>query len=67
MAGLDFNKVKGEVKKIVGELENKNLNAIVNVPTVENIASYLIQKLKNFPIHRIKVWEEADRYAEVYT
>jgi 6-pyruvoyl-tetrahydropterin synthase len=64
--GLDFNKIKGRVERVVKELDGKNLNKIIDLPTVENIAVYLIKKLKKFPIHSIKVWETADRFAEVF-
>lgn len=64
--GLDFNKVKGRVEKVVKDLDQKNLNEIIDLPTVENIAVYLIKKLKTFPIYSIKVWETTDRFAEVF-
>jgi len=64
--GLDFNKVKGEVREKIEELNHKNLNKLIDLPTVENIAVYLIKKLKKFPIYSIKVWEDIDRFAEVF-
>jgi 6-pyruvoyl-tetrahydropterin synthase len=64
--GLDFNKIKGEVKKEVGKLDGKNLNEIIDLPSVENMAVYLIKKLKKFPIYSIKVWETADRFTEIF-
>lgn len=66
VAGLDFKIIKEKIEKVVMTLNKKNLNEIMEVPTVENIACYLIKKLKSFPIKSIKVWESSNRFAEVF-
>lgn len=57
---------KRKQKKVVIKLHRKNLNEVIKEPTVENIACHLIRNLKSLPIRSIRVWESADRFAEVF-
>lgn len=66
VAGLNFHRVKETVRKVLGELEGKRLNDIFEPATVENLAVYILKKLKNLPIKSIRVWEAEDRFAEVF-
>lgn len=65
VAGLDFKFVREKINKVVMKLDRKNLNEIIEEPTVENIACYLIKNLRSWPIKSVKVWESSDRFAEV--
>lgn len=66
VAGLDFHEVKEMIGKVIEELEGKWLNDIFDPATVENLAVYLLRRLKNLPIKSIKVWETEDRFTEVF-
>ena len=66
VAGLDFHKAKEMVEGVVEELEGKRLNDIFEPATVENLAIYILRRLKDLPIKSIRVWEAEDRFAEVF-
>ncbi|MHA2253133.1 MAG: 6-pyruvoyl trahydropterin synthase family protein [Candidatus Kariarchaeaceae archaeon] len=65
---VDFYLVKKEVMK----LDHQNLNDFIKIPTAENIAYYLTDKLLALGPDRIKqikikVWETDTAYAEYQT
>lgn len=68
--GIDFHDVRKTIEEELILLEGKYLDDYLNVKaTVENIAIYLIKRLREKRIdklYQIKIFEEADRYAEIY-
>lgn len=56
---IDFNELKEIVhSNILKRLDHKNLNDILNLPTAENIASWIFNELKNkISLHSVKLWE----------
>jgi len=69
VGGLDFNEIRPQIGVIIKQLENKNLNKLMKVPTVENIAKWISKKLpkyKQAKVKCIRVWETNNRFAEFY-
>ena len=71
---LDFKELKERLRKVLEELDHKNLNEIsyfkrVN-PTSENIAKFIFDKLKREIIKgklkKITVWESDNSLASYY-
>jgi len=75
---IDFQDLKGALKKIVGELDHQNLNELdafkgtgKQNPTAENLAQYIYQRLKRelplngevVKISAVRVWESPDAWA----
>ena len=56
---FDFVKLKKIVKnEVIEKLDHNNLNDIMPIPSAENIAIWIWEKLKKLlPLHEIKVWE----------
>jgi 6-pyruvoyl-tetrahydropterin synthase len=46
VAGLDFHQAKAMVQKALKELEGKRLNDFFEPASVENLAIYILEKLK---------------------
>ncbi|MBL7150492.1 6-carboxytetrahydropterin synthase [Candidatus Microgenomates bacterium] len=66
VAGLDFHQAKAMVIEVLAGLEGKRLNEFFEPASVENLAVYILRKLKKLPIKSIRVWEAEDRFAEVF-
>lgn len=66
VAELDFYQAKRMVEEVIDELAGKRLNDIFQPASVENLAVYILRKLKNLPIKSIGIWEAEDRFAEVF-
>lgn len=63
---MDFHNLKKITTDVIKELDHIYLNDLIEVPVVENIARYLVKKLKNkIPLKSIKVWETNDRFCEL--
>lgn len=64
---MDFNELKEIVNSnILERLDHKDLNEIFDVPTAENIASWIFDELKTrMPIHSVKLWEGHSKWVLV--
>jgi 6-pyruvoyl-tetrahydropterin synthase len=71
--GIDHYQVISEVKKIISEIENKNLKEILSKlgyksSCNESIARFFLQKLRDkFPVKCVKIMETESRYATLYS
>ncbi len=63
---MDFHKLRDEVNKVLKELDHKNLNEILEEPTVENIGKFIVERLrKKLPVKIVRVWETENRFCEI--
>ena len=64
---VDFRKIEDLLTQISKELENKNLNTIIPVPTTENLAYYIFCKVKKVFPQACKIQlKEKENYQAVY-
>lgn len=55
---FDFNDLKRRVQeRVISVLDHSYLNEIVPNPSAEFLAYWIWQRLKDLPLHEIKVWE----------
>jgi 6-pyruvoyltetrahydropterin/6-carboxytetrahydropterin synthase len=77
---LDFSEIKKVTQDLLELLDHSHLNSIIEIPTAENIAKYImsyynsekcdslfgIDETEIFPLLRaVRVWESPDCYVEV--
>uniref|UniRef100_A0A7J2TJI6 6-carboxytetrahydropterin synthase QueD n=1 Tax=Archaeoglobus fulgidus TaxID=2234 RepID=A0A7J2TJI6_ARCFL len=64
---IDFFELKNFLKEILEKLDHSILNEKIENPTSENIALYVFQELKSRGLNvvRVKVAENADKWAEI--
>jgi len=64
---MDFNELKEIVNSnILERLDHGDLNEIFDVPTAENIASWIFMELrKKIPVYSVRLWEGKDKWVEV--
>lgn len=66
---MDFSRLEDEVRRLVIEpLDHRYLNEVLDfVPTAERIAGWILSRLAEaeVPVHRVRLWETPDTYAEV--
>ncbi len=70
VSGIDFHDAIDQVNEVLNPLDKIYLNDIEGMgrATVENIAIYIIKKLKGISaLDSVTVWEGADRYAKIYS
>lgn len=70
---LDFSELKRLVNEnIIDQFDHAILNIMIEVPTAENIAMVIFQKLKklfaekSYRVSRVDVWETSDSIASVF-
>lgn len=56
-AGLDFAQVDRLMNPIIKMLDHQYLNDILENPTAENIAEWILKAPKTQYLHSVKVWE----------
>jgi 6-pyruvoyltetrahydropterin/6-carboxytetrahydropterin synthase len=56
-AGLDFAKVDKLMNPIIKQLDHQYLNDIIDNPTAENIAEWILKAPELQYLHSVKVWE----------
>ena len=61
---FDFAEIKKIVEsEVIDKLDHQVLNDIIKVPSAENIAIWVWQKLENkLPLYEVKVWETATSF-----
>lgn len=60
---INFN----EIKNVVDQFDHNLVNAIVAVPTAENLVAYILERLVElgpFTMVKVRVWESETAYAE---
>jgi 6-pyruvoyltetrahydropterin/6-carboxytetrahydropterin synthase len=64
---LDFDDLRRQVHRVIDELDHAHLNEILDMPTVENIARWLRDRLQpSLPqLSTLKVWEGDGKWAEL--
>ena len=70
VSGIDFHNAISDVNEILDYLDKKYLNDVNGMgrATVENIAIYIIKRLKckYDSLYSVTVWEGLTRYAKIY-
>ncbi len=63
---VDFREIKSIVGEVVlSELDHKDLNKVMDNPTAENIALWILEKLKKkLNVVSVRVWEGSGKWAE---
>jgi 6-pyruvoyltetrahydropterin/6-carboxytetrahydropterin synthase len=56
-AGLDFAKVDNLMNPIIKQLDHQYLNDIIENPTAENIAEWILKAPELQYLHSVKIWE----------
>lgn len=64
---VDFRALEGCLNSLSKSLEGKSLNAVLKVPTTENLAQYLFAQIqKTYPQVKKVTLREKENYAAVY-
>ncbi|MBI3098291.1 MAG: 6-carboxytetrahydropterin synthase [Planctomycetes bacterium] len=65
---MDFSDVKGHLKTVMGELDHRDLNTILEFPSCENLCAHIHgrmqARLPGKTLH-IRVWEGDGKWAEM--
>ena len=65
---VDFTRIKKVVGPVIDRLDHQLLNNIIEVPTAENIVSYIVEKILSGSLGnalvRVRVSETDDSFAE---
>lgn len=66
--GIDFHDIMPKIDDVINGLDNKYLDDVLQTrATVENVATYIINKLSDEEgLYSVIVWEGADKYVEVF-
>lgn len=65
---MDFDELRRICRKVLDELDHRDLNQIFDFPTTENIARYIFEKLKKrlpAELARVTVYEGEGKWATV--
>jgi 6-pyruvoyltetrahydropterin/6-carboxytetrahydropterin synthase len=65
---VDFREIKRVVnEKVMPSLDHKDLNKLLDNPTAENIAQWILNTLKpELNVVSVRVWEGSGKWAEAY-
>jgi 6-pyruvoyltetrahydropterin/6-carboxytetrahydropterin synthase len=65
---MDFDDLKRHVRAVIAGLDHTDLNRIVEVPTCENLCTYVLEELRRrlegVATIRVRIWEGEGKYAE---
>ena len=65
---IDFGELKSHAKEVIARFDHKNLNEFLQMPSCENIASFIHRELSNrlpqMSKVQIRVWEGNAKFAE---
>jgi len=63
---IDFRDIKNAVnERVMPKLDHKDLNKVMKNPTAENIAIWILDKLKpHMNVVSVRVWEGSGKWAE---
>jgi len=64
---LDFDELRRHVRRVIDELDHAHLNELLPMPTVENLARWMRDRLvADLPqLAALKVWEGDGKWAEL--
>lgn len=66
---IDFHDIMSPIDEVINELDKKYIDEVINDRgTVENIAIYVIKKLKKLNgLSAVSVWEGKDKYVKIFS
>lgn len=62
---IDFGTLKPAVREVIHQLDHTFLNLVLEQPTAESVCQYFWERLLDFPVTLVRVWETATAYAEM--
>ena len=62
---VDFSFIDNTIKPLIEQLDHRHLNDIIDNPTAENIAQWIMDNHKPHFIWSVKVWETPKCWAQV--
>ncbi len=68
VGNLDFHELNPKIDLVLSKLDKTYLDDVIGTrATIENIAIYIINELKNInSLYSVIVWEGSDKYVEIY-
>ncbi len=68
VGNLDFHEINPKIDSVIGKLDKTYIDDIIGTrATIENIAIYIINELKDINnLNSVIVWEGSDKYAEIF-
>ena len=61
--GLDFAVIDKLIKPIIDQLDHQHLNDIIENPTAENIAAWIMSQIADTYVYSVTVWETSKCWA----
>ena len=67
VGNLDFHEINPKIDSVISKLDKTYIDDVIGVrATVENIAIYIINELKDINnLYSVIVWEGLDKYVEI--
>lgn len=67
VGNIDFHEINPVIDEVVGSLDKTYIDDVIHTrATIENIAIYIINQLKEFDnLYSVIVWEGTNQYVEV--
>lgn len=67
VGNLDFHEINPKIDLVISKLDKTYIDDVIRTrATVENIAIYIINELKNINnLYSVIVWEGSDKYVEI--
>lgn len=67
VGNLDFHEINPKIDSVISKLDKTYIDDVIQTSaTVENIAIYIINELKDINnLYSVIVWEGSDKYAEI--
>ena len=67
VGNLDFHEINPKIDSVISKLDKTYIDDVIETrATIENIAIYIINELKDINnLYSVIVWEGSDKYAEI--
>lgn len=67
VGNLDFHEINPKIDSVISKLDKTYIDDVIRTrATVENIAIYIVNELKNINnLYSVIVWEGTDKYVEI--
>lgn len=67
VGNIDFHEISPKIDRVINNLDKSYIDDVIKTrATVENIAIYIINELKDIKnLYSVVVWEGQDKYAEI--
>lgn len=67
VGNLDFHEIEPKIDEVISKLDKTYLDEVINIrATIENIAIYILNALKDFDsLYSVIVWEGPEKYVEI--